>query len=611
MNDAGQRTVNAFDSAKWRAELETLNPWMENHKPESDGFAAARRRAGIKRYSQGRETWNVWAHAMDASREKLEAAGKWTLAKKKFDRPIPSNPETKLWLASTRADFHDHKFNDHADLSNFVFPGAADFDEAHFSAEANFNGTQFLGETGFANTQFDGNAWFSGTQFSGGAWFRNAKFLGGAGFNKAQFSHNAEFLKAQFSGVVWFDRAAFFGDAEFGEAQFSDNAWFDRAQFILNAGFANVAFSRDARFDSANFSGVAWFSEALFSGIAWFERAKFFSDAHFDKVRFSGDAGFKWAEFMGSADFSRTLFRRPTEFAAARFDGMSNFSTLRVEQTFSLENARFERVPNFIQARFAEAPRLDSLSLARNVEPGGFLRSTLRVFWPNVGRARHLSARYRALKLIAIQSQDRAREQIFFKGELRSRRGGSDLLFSWRLWFGVAYELLSDFGYSFVRPIGWWATTTAAFCFYNLGKHFDAHNPGYPVGAAIWLWTAFKAWTVDLFPFLAKFEFGLDIAAPPSLSCIAGNGAPFVSALLLAIKKGVLFLGIVPAEKINQAYACLYGLDESYSAARRGSDLIPVVPDAVAIAGIVQALLSAILIFLFLMVMRNHFRIRQ
>jgi hypothetical protein len=64
------------------------------------------------------------------------------------------------------------------------------------------------------------------------------------------------------------------------------------------------------------------------------------------------------------------------------------------------------------------------------------------------------------------------------------------------------------------------------------------------------------------------------------------------------------------AGKDTQIYACLYGLTEGFGSAHGVKDLVPALPDWVAMYGFLQTAFSAALLFLFLLALRNHFRIR-
>jgi len=200
-----------------------------------------------------------------------------------------------------------------------------------------------------------------------------------------------------------------------------------------------------------------------------------------------------------------------------------------------------------------------------------------------------LAARWRALKRLAIQGHDHAREQTFFKGELKARRWSEDKPWDAVFWFGVFYQVLSDFGRSLLRPLLWWGVSVVCFAGLYVAQHPDIAKESSPsIGSA--------------FHHLA--DSGGEM---PLLNCVAGSGDPWVAALTLSVQKGLLVSGVVPREKLNQIYACLYGVhpaDATYDA------LSPKIPDTVTALGFLQYPLSAALIFLFLLATRNHFRIK-
>ena len=140
-----------------------------------------------------------------------------------------------------------------------------------------------------------------------------------------------------------------------------------------------------------------------------------------------------------------------------------------------------------------------------------------------------------------------------------------------RSWFGLAYEVLSDFGRSIILPLIWLVLSTAGFAWAYLAAR------GVPSGTA----------------------------------CLVGSGEPWIKALGLSIRKALPFAGVVSSEKLNEIYACLYGIHGATAAAVDLPDrFTPIIPDAVDFLGIAQLLLSLALIFLFLLAVRNHFRIR-
>ena len=287
-------------------------------------------------------------------------------------------------------------------------------------------------------------------------------------------------------------------------------------------------------------------------------------------------------------------------------------------------------MPDFIQAHFAEAPRLDN----SHIRPG-FIEP--RRFWdrlfPRVNGDVDRSARYRALKRLAIDGHDHVREQEYFAGELRSLRGCPDRLLpnplnwfrrddagrrrrAWpggaRYWFGLGYQLLSDFGRSMLRPLGWWGLSVLGFALAYLDRHFArAAELGmdYGNGVGAWLGASVGDWLVGSVPSLAAVLPPLPTAS--ATACLAGDETPWSAALGLSIRKALPFAGIASSEKLNQIYACLYGIHgESARLAVLPDRFTPVIPDAVDYLGMVQLVFSILLLFLFLLAVRSHFRIR-
>ncbi|MEZ5852174.1 MAG: hypothetical protein R3D68_16180 [Hyphomicrobiaceae bacterium] len=73
-----------------------------------------------------------------------------------------------------------------------------------------------------------------------------------------------------------------------------------------------------------------------------------------------------------------------------------------------------------------------------------------------------------------------------------------------------------------------------------------------------------------------------------------------------------MFAGLDSTDKLNQLYACLYGLfpAEKIKVGELPDQFTPVIPDAASLLGLAQLLFSAAMLFLFLLAIRNHFRIR-
>jgi hypothetical protein len=75
----------------------------------------------------------------------------------------------------------------------------------------------------------------------------------------------------------------------------------------------------------------------------------------------------------------------------------------------------------------------------------------------------------------------------------------------------------------------------------------------------------------------------------------------FAAAAYVAVHNGLVFLGLGRSRTLDMSYECLYGTNPK-------SEII--VPHNVLYFGILQTALSATLLFLFLLAIRNYFRIK-
>ena len=508
------------------------------------------------------KVWNSWAEPLLARRGQLEAESKWELRKRSIggrdrDAWIAEHiPEVQAWLWEARADFSGETLATSGDLERL-----------------DFSGFLFPGEALFVGTVFSNETWFEGAKFHGDAWFGESAFGGSCSFGE----HGEH-------GVTEFFRDAWFGGAKFGSEGF-------KVEYTV---FNNVRFHGPARFRPTLFNKVVWFEDAEFRALAWFPQSN---------------------------------FRDYTSFAGTRFRGDAVFGAMRSERSFDMAGTTFDHLPDFVEAHFTESPRLDNARFPRV----GFWRSIFRLERP-AGWARKeakendnayrgwlkntsLSARYRYLRKLAEEGKDHDRELRFFADEFRSRRWKEDKPWQPAFLFGLLYDLFSKFGRSVWRPLFWWCATTLAFAVYYLSQHMALAKQPYATGAVAWSWHAVGAWLTGLLP-------GLGWASRPAsaLSCLPTGGGnslmdagsnPLWSAFYLAVKKSFI-VSIDQSEKVTQAYACLYGIygkASSYGGLAE-QQLIPVIPDTVIFAGVGQSVLSAALVFLLLLALRNQFKIR-
>jgi uncharacterized protein YjbI with pentapeptide repeats len=579
-------SIAAFDAAIFYTGRNFMN------REESIALYERAKAAEKKKKGDGAKVWNAWAEAMLAKRAELERSGEWDYS-----------PNAQgAWREAATADFSNHIFQD-AEFGGYIFPARVNLSEATTFGRGNFTSATFLGKAQFFNTAFLGEVSFDKATFAGSATFTGASFSDDAWFTGGTFSE------------VWFVGTAYSGDAEFHEVTFSQHACFN-----------NATFAGDAAFNLATFADDAWFRGTAFSGDADYNETTFSRRALFRDATFSGAANFAGATFSGNAEFESVIFEGFTAFHDARFANQVVFAAITSKNSFSVSGTEFQEVPDFMQATFSEAPRFDNTRIRRALEePQGFWGRMLVSFNPQFRHDPDDAARYRALKALAIRAHDHDSEISFFAGEIVCRRGVEDFAIPhpkdgkiWpggaRYWAGQLYETLSDFGRSLVRPLAWWFYVIILYAVAYLSQYFVAAKK---IGAVAslaeaggWAWT--KA--LSCIPWM-------NLPEPSSLKCVGNNPIvaesgmqPWAAASYVSIRRAFILNTGDDNDKLAIAYACLYG---DYSEAMKGGDpnktifrVIPHIPDAVSALAIMQSLLSAALIFLFLLAVRNHFRIK-
>lgn len=425
------------------------------------------------------------------------------------------------------------------------------FSEHSFEEDADFSGFVFPFAVCFNKVIFKANADFRVAIFSYDVIFRNAVFCVDADFTETKFKRFTDFSKATFRHYAVFYDAIFSGKASFrGSVTFCSDAEFQKATFSGKAMFENAKFRGNVKFEDATFIGEALFYKAEFSGAAIF-----------DDTKFGGATWFNDAIFSNSLNFDRSLFETVASFRNASFKGRSSFIAIEGKSYFSFEDAKFHVAPDFNQAHFTEAPQFDNADFSNAQQSKG-----------------NFSSSWRSLKRLAIQGHDHERELMFFAEEIKSQRGIQDKALPhlidyintnnkdtlWpggaRYWLGYLYEYSSNFGRSVMLPLFW--LLALGFLFY-------------------WVYLGYS----------------IDPKPQESISCNQSEAAVYLS-----VRSALPFLPATSySENLSRSYACLYG---------KNSDEKENTPNAIVFISIFQTILSTILIFLLLLALRNHFRIK-
>jgi hypothetical protein len=265
---------------------------------------------------------------------------------------------------------------------------------------------------------------------------------------------------------------------------------------------------------------------------------------------------FDRVSFGGFTNFLYCEFEYYTSFFECQFKKEAYFSAVNAKRHFDFGKVVFlTKAPNFSQATFAEAPRLDVIYFDQAVEPGGFWRSLVR----SSDFAETVIGKYRDLRRLAIQGHDHNSEARFLKGEIRARRNAKDKIWQSGWWIGVFYDGISDCGQSISRPL--------------------------------------VVWLLSIFAFSALYLSQSNFVFFHRSACASMSSDPRMQALLLSVKNAFVAFSTTRDPRIVDAYNCVFA---------GGAIPLPVT----LIEMLVQVPLSATLIFLFVLAVRNKFKIR-
>jgi len=393
-----------------------------------------------------------------------------------------------------------------------------------------------------------------------------------------------------------FSEYVFSDNANFSGFLFPGDAWFGRVrQGVLGREWMPAIFETNTFFTRAVFYGDARFDRVVFNGHAGFEAAHFLSDAGFGQVQFNDVARFHSARFCKGVWLGQTNFHSYSNFINTIFDNIVSFEGMSADRAFILRGARFEKlIPDFSQATFREAPNFEQVNFPA----------------PRFWRAHHYSdiARYRAMRRLAIQGHDHDAESKAFKGEIRAKRFKEHKPWHLAFWFGIFFDIFSDFGRSISRPIMFWLICTVMAAVFYLSQTDTMRSRSDPKTST------FVGQIINVAAGAIKNNVPCATPVPPqdtTKTYISGLGEIVASktnaraeALHLAFRNAFIVLDS-GTDAAHRTYGCLYGV-EMYA----GSNPVAYVPSEVSTVTAIQKLISVALIFLFLLSVRNQFKIK-
>ncbi len=199
---------------------------------------------------------------------------------------------------------------------------------------------------------------------------------------------------------------------------------------------------------------------------------------------------------------------------------------------------------------------------------------------------------------------------------------------SGRFWFGWAYGAVSDFGRSLIMPAAVWAGLIVIFAIIFLWPHPGAAYLEHPVATRSALFTCPPLTLPDdgqqkqqeqrIWPSICpNLEYGLRtlregagstyqgiVSIVADRTCHEGmDESPVFEAFALSIKNAFVLINWDRAQAARRTYGCLYGFSDT-------NKRFPYVPGWTSFFSLLQNVLSAILIFLFLLALRNLLKLR-
>ena len=253
---------------------------------------------------------------------------------------------------------------------------------------------------------------------------------------------------------------------------------FRGTDFKQPVGFVGFLFLKDAVFMNAQFTKAAIFTHAQFTEGANFINAQFTNAASFMHARFTNRAHFRYAQFTQGASFSYARFKEKACFTSSRFEAHSYFQGAIFSEALDFTDASFARPVNFRQARFEKYyPILEGTNLH-----GKTTLTAQPKYWPKATDHSQYEGTYTQTLEKAAAGCAHLRHNMtaqglpddahfFFRREMGCKLAMAGGVKKLPLWF---YGKLSDYGYSYGRPLWWliqlWLVWTLGYLVFHHSK---------------------------------------------------------------------------------------------------------------------------------------------
>lgn len=312
--------------------------------------------------------------------------------------------------------------------TKFRKPYLLDFSNQVFDEDIDLSSYEFMHDTVFVASDFKKNVTFKNSIFKSSVDFREARFSSLVDFSNSKF-HNVNFSNTKFiCAYLSFDGAQFENKVNFetttfpGQPTSFNGVSFKHTRFLSGVSFKGNKIGCNADFTGALFIEVANFKSVVFFEISTFQYAIFCSKSQAGfKSKYSNlAANFTSAEFMVDTDFNSCTFSIPAYFLKTKFNGDVEFN-----------NANFNDDVRFFGTEFL----------------GG-------AFFNNASFTGDAVKRLGQMKRLAEENGQTDQALNFNALELKAKTKlpKANKIFNITLF----YEIFSDYGRSFSRPIGWY-----------------------------------------------------------------------------------------------------------------------------------------------------------
>lgn len=319
-------------------------------------------------------------------------------------------------------DFIGVTLSDKCNFNNYVFSHITIFSHAKFANDVRFSGSVFSQDVEFYEASFGKSDFFGAT------------FLKNVHFDKASFGWETVFMHAVFKGGASFDSCIFNGGVIFYDSKFFHYAQFRKSIFLSSAFFSRVVFERNARFEDSIFEDCAYFDDASF------DEADFFRTTFQKQSRFYGTFHYKLSNFENSC------FKNIGHFEGARFNfkksKIPSFRGVKIDDT----RVEFSDDNHFTQDDFSEDAIKNISFLKRLSDEHGQVDQAL-----NFNAMELRAKRKNSWQTLLPDNTWLNLFPFWFWQNLV----WLSVIFSGQFWFCVftyLYEKISDLGRSFTKP---------------------------------------------------------------------------------------------------------------------------------------------------------------